>query len=628
MHQTFYIDIEEEISSVVDRLNKSMSVDNYFVVPKRALFLQSIVNLKLLKRESEKIGKQIFIVTQDEIGMSMAERCGISVLANLDKIEPSVIADKKEFKAIEPELDVQDIMSQTDQDRFMRLSGVGSNDFFDSSDHLNSENSYHAISEEKDFPDGADVRKNTISQPVKPANVIRVQPLPNSALKSVGSDGVVPRQQQNRRPMKELPIYKKEFDSSKSDLVEKMFSHKNEAIPAQSENKSTPRESRIKNVFLGFLAICLVSLIGIAIYLFLPSAKLIISPNVLKEKVDLVVNAAGENFNLENLTVPVSIIDKEETFVLQHEIAGSVGQGGKKAHGAVVIYNEFDASPQTLIATTRLESTEGKIFRIQKNVVVPGYVNVGGQIKPGAVSVEIVADQAGEEYNVDGIRFTVPGFKGGPKYDKFYAKANEPLSGGSLDGTTISGTVTQKDLDSAKQKAQVAITEKINQEIKTQMPIDGVLLEQAEKITLTKSISDAKVGDMVTKFNYTVTMSVRAIVFSENDVKKVILQSLRKNSNLSDAKNDVSKVEYGTVNADFDKNVLELRVHGEVMVNPIIESEQIKKDLLGKRDDQLSAILQKYPSIKNMNVEFSPSFVNRIPQYANRVTVEIKSDVQ
>ena len=87
MHQTFYIDINEEISSVIDRLKKSMAKDNYFVVPKRALFIQSVVNLKLLKREADKIGKQVVIVTQDEIGASMAQRAGINVRFTLEGLE-------------------------------------------------------------------------------------------------------------------------------------------------------------------------------------------------------------------------------------------------------------------------------------------------------------------------------------------------------------------------------------------------------------------------------------------------------------------------------------------------------------------------------------------------------------
>ena len=77
MHQTFYIDADEEISSVIDRLKKSMAVDNYFVAPKRAIFLQSIVNLKLLKREGDKMKKHVILVTQEEVVLAMAARSGI-----------------------------------------------------------------------------------------------------------------------------------------------------------------------------------------------------------------------------------------------------------------------------------------------------------------------------------------------------------------------------------------------------------------------------------------------------------------------------------------------------------------------------------------------------------------------
>ena len=90
MQQTFYIDIDEEVSSVIDRLNKSMSGENYFVVPKHAFFLQSVVNLKLLQHEASKAGKKISIITQDEIGASMAQRLGIDTHPTLEglKINP------------------------------------------------------------------------------------------------------------------------------------------------------------------------------------------------------------------------------------------------------------------------------------------------------------------------------------------------------------------------------------------------------------------------------------------------------------------------------------------------------------------------------------------------------------
>ncbi len=70
---------------------------------------------------------------------------------------------------------------------------------------------------------------------------------------------------------------------------------------------------------------------------------------------------------------------------------------GKKAEGSVTIYNEFSNAPQPLVATTRLETSDGKIFRIVKGVTVPGTTLVDGEIKPGAIEVQVVADQPGSD---------------------------------------------------------------------------------------------------------------------------------------------------------------------------------------------------------------------------------------
>ena len=72
MPQTFYIESDEEIISVIGRLRKSSAEKNIFVFPKRALVLQSIINLRLFQREAEKLGKKIVIVSQDEMGKMLA----------------------------------------------------------------------------------------------------------------------------------------------------------------------------------------------------------------------------------------------------------------------------------------------------------------------------------------------------------------------------------------------------------------------------------------------------------------------------------------------------------------------------------------------------------------------------
>lgn len=78
--ETIYLDNDEEITSVVDKLKKTDFSAIDLVIPKEALILQSVVNLKLLKRQAESLGKEITLVTQDKVGKKLAEQIGIPVV--------------------------------------------------------------------------------------------------------------------------------------------------------------------------------------------------------------------------------------------------------------------------------------------------------------------------------------------------------------------------------------------------------------------------------------------------------------------------------------------------------------------------------------------------------------------
>ena len=50
--------------------------------------------------------------------------------------------------------------------------------------------------------------------------------------------------------------------------------------------------------------------------------------------------------------------------------------------------------------------------------------------------------------------------------------------------------------------------------------------------------------------------------------------------------------------------------------------EAIKKEIMGKNNEELSAYLSTFSNIKNANVEYQPSFINsKIPSIANRVEI-------
>ena len=85
MSQPLYIDSGDEVTTVIEKLKASEGADISLVVPKGALLLQSIVNLKLIKRAAKEAGKELTIITTDKIGRNLAAQVGLANLAHVDQ---------------------------------------------------------------------------------------------------------------------------------------------------------------------------------------------------------------------------------------------------------------------------------------------------------------------------------------------------------------------------------------------------------------------------------------------------------------------------------------------------------------------------------------------------------------
>ena len=109
-----------------------------------------------------------------------------------------------------------------------------------------------------------------------------------------------------------------------------------------------------------------------------------------------------------------------EVLEAEKEVSQNFTAHGKKlkstkAHGTMRIYNNYSTAAQTLVATTRFISNEGKLFRTKERVVIPGGYYEGGKLAAGFIDIEVIADQPGEDYNIDPSTFSIPGFVGTSK---------------------------------------------------------------------------------------------------------------------------------------------------------------------------------------------------------------------
>lgn len=76
---TVYVDVDDEITTVIDKVTGSKQKIVALVLPKRASVFQSVVNMKLLKRNAEAAGKSIVLITSEASLLPLAGVVGLYV---------------------------------------------------------------------------------------------------------------------------------------------------------------------------------------------------------------------------------------------------------------------------------------------------------------------------------------------------------------------------------------------------------------------------------------------------------------------------------------------------------------------------------------------------------------------
>lgn len=148
--------------------------------------------------------------------------------------------------------------------------------------------------------------------------------------------------------------------------------------------------------------------------------------------------------------------------------ADGVKEIEKQARGSIIVFNTYSSQPQRLVARTRFETPDGKIYRVPDAVVIPGTEKKDGKTVPGSLEIEVVADRPGEEFNISYTDFTIPGLKGTPLFEAFYARSKTEITGGFAGFTKVipdeeyTATINEMEeelITTLREEAQAAVAE-------------------------------------------------------------------------------------------------------------------------------------------------------------------------
>lgn len=644
MAQTHYIEVDEEIISAVGRLRRLPDAEHVLVFPKRALILQSVVNLKLLEREARKMGKRITVVTQDREGRLLAEKAGLATQAFDAEMERGANAQTATF-TVSHQPAPGAVSNRPPQAR-----RIGSNDFFAGRTKIQQPQS------PLPKPEPVPPRPTAPTLPPRPLRIRNASPPQLTSLNSLRQE-VSPQRSEMRPQLPPVtppsPVQRPEAvlpprspispplaehfpDQERRRKLDRFLSgerrdsnppSETSEIQSQAAREHGTPSRRSANIAFALLAlICLTVGAGAIVVLFFPKAIVSLEPQGSEETVRLALAGTTAAPRSDALPPEVSarLVTEEKDIVVTIEATGALGSVAEKARGKVVIYNRFSSQAQPLVATTRLKAKDGQIFRLIESVTVPGMTRVGGKDEPGAIEAQVIADSAGSEYNIGPSDFTIPGFQGSPKFEKFTATSAQAFSGGGSGNGGGGQSVSRQDLDTALESAKREAKKELLERAQHELGSSETVLEESATTELVGDASAPQIGTSGKTFEYRGRFSGRVFVLSTAGVEAAVRATLaeRPSENGVALRPAAVQLSYTDVMPDFERNRVEFTVMAKVVLRATLDEALLRTELAGQDEAGIRTVLERHPEIKRLQVQFTPRyFVSTIPKKSERIDI-------
>jgi hypothetical protein len=290
-----------------------------------------------------------------------------------------------------------------------------------------------------------------------------------------------------------------------------------------------------------------------------------------------------------------------------------------------VVYNNAGKTDQKLIKNTRFQTSDGKIYRIPSEIVVPGQKTQNGALVPGSIETTVVADQPGADYNIDLTDFTIPGFKGTPQYATIYARSKTPMIGGFV-GTRKK--VSDADLVAANTTLDETLKTELMNQAKAQVPPDFIIYPNLVYIAYNGLPQTNPTDNGVTVNEHA---DLYGVMFKKVDLAnflatKKITGDVSNPVNVPDLDNlDLTFV--GQTAKDLLKaDQLNFQVDGTATAVYLTDENTLKNDLVDKNKSDLDSILkQSFPGILDASVVIRPFWKSTFPSDASKIKIIEKS---
>lgn len=368
-----------------------------------------------------------------------------------------------------------------------------------------------------------------------------------------------------------------------------------------------------KGLFLLFLVLLI---FGTALLYRLSKVEINIWPDTESVSFEpkITMKLGVKSVSLENKLIPAQILELEKDFSEEFPATGKVL---KKAEGIIKIYNSYTTGSETWVEGTRFVSSDGKLFKSKGKVVVPGAQMKNGKMVPSSVDVQVIAAEAGSEYNIGPTSFSVVAFRGTPRYTKFYGESSQPMAGG---GQAVQ--VTKEDIE----KAESVLIEKVRTEskdaLKQKLPEGFIFLDDAVEISILNKLSLAEPGKEAEKFIYQIKAKVKTPSFKKDDVnnfaEKFLVSQIQEDKAV--LKQSI-KLDYSpeSVNFELGNFLVDLKISAKLY--PKIDLLSLKSDIKGRSINETKIFLEDQQGILKTEIKPFPLWLKNVPKDIDNIVI-------
>lgn len=558
MEEILYLEADEEITSVVDKLKGLEAPAIGLVVPKGSAIAQSLVSLRLIKKEAEKLDKDISIITSDEVGKNLAAQAGLPVYADVKSRTPIDTGDFDKSPENEP--------IEIDMSRAEPVEGTSKLP----SEDLPKDFTVHRYDEEE---------KDEEEEPAEPA-----EPEERTEHKLPGEDEFVSRH---------IPEAVEKPKSADEIEAERPIRE-----PQHIEPK---KQAKIKRRSIIIFIASLVGFIVLFAFFDLAVARLTIKiampADEIQKDADVVVEKDRKVSDLEQGIIPGVQATKDKTV---EKIFTSTGEkeAGEKAKGTLTFKNDAGVD-DTVAAGTTVTSTSNVEFTLDADIALPKAVlNSAGDKVLGTATGAVTAKNPGVGGNLGAnTNYVVSG------------KSKITATGATTGGVTKKLKVVSKnDIDKAKEELKSQGETELFKELaesKTDIYLEGAGLVELDKFEANKDT-----GDEAEQFSAKATVKYTTISFKGQDFRDAVMKAVEKTlpadkSLLASGADTINpKVKEG------DINVGKITVTGS-LTSHIGQKTDVSYLSKSFRLRRLKTIKEKLSAIQNVtveNIDLEPSF--------------------